>query len=131
MSRSTFTRLCALSAILAGALRAIASFIPETSPNVYLLYFAIDLFLLFGTTALFLVSVTGQKFVGLAGFALMFLALLVLVARDIGVAPAGTYAGAAAVFSFGLDLLAIQVLRTAKFQLGSPLAGYSRQFSGR
>jgi len=121
VSKSTFIRLCALSAILAGALRAIASFIPDTTSKVYVLYFAIDLTLLLGITGFYRWSLTAGKFVGALGFSFMFGALLVLIARDVGVLPAGVYAVGAAVFSLGLDLFAIQALRTRKISRWIPL----------
>jgi hypothetical protein len=114
VSKATFIRFCAVSAILAGALRAISSFIPDTTPKIYALYFAIDLFLLFGVTGLCWLPLTGAKIFGRLGLVLMFLALLILIARDVGVVRPDAYAGGAALFSLGLDLFAIQVLLTRK-----------------
>jgi hypothetical protein len=114
MSKATFIRFCAVSAILAGALRAISSFIPDTTPKIYVLYFAIDLFLLFGITGLFWLPVTRGRIYGRLGLGLMFLALLILIARDVSVVRPDAYAAGAALFSLGLDLFAIQVLLTRK-----------------
>ena len=108
------TRSCAIAAILAGLLRATASFVPETTANVYVLYFLIDLFLLTGVIGLYLSSMTGGKMLGRLGFVLMCSALLVLIARDVGIVTPDAYALAAALFSLGLDLFAIQTLRTRK-----------------
>ena len=115
-------RLCAIAAILAGLLRATASFIPETTANVYVLYFLIDLFLLTGVIGLYLSSMTGGKMVGRLGFVLMCSALLVLIARDVGVVTPDAYALAAALFSLGLDLFAIQALRTRKIAVWIPVS---------
>src|SRR5690242_17931444 len=110
MTSSTFIRICALCTILAGTLRAITSFIPETTPNVLLLYLVIDLSLLFGIIGLYRFAVTTAKLLPLLGTAVMCLALALLLGRDLGIAPANIYAGAAAAFSVGLDLFAIYVL---------------------
>lgn len=122
MSRATFVRFCAVSAILAGALRAVSSFIPDTTPKIYVLYFVIDLFLLFGVTGLFLLPVTRGKFLGRLGVGLMFLALLILIARDVEVVPPEAYAAGAALFSLGLDLFAIQLLRTRNLPSWIPVS---------
>ena len=114
-------RLCALAAILAGLLRAAASFIPETVPGIFALYFLIDLFLLGGVIGLYLFSVTAGKILGRLGFVLMCVALLILIARDVGVVTPNAYASAAALFSLGLDLFAIQALRTKKIPVWIPV----------
>jgi hypothetical protein len=115
-------RLCALAAILAGLLRATASFIPETTPQVFALYLVIDVLLLSGLIGLYLSSRTGGKILGRLGFVLMCVALLVLITRDVGVITPGAYAGAAALFSLGLDLFAIQALRTRKIPVWIPVS---------
>src|ERR1051325_738787 len=111
--RST-VRIWAVSAILAGLLRAITSFIPEATPKVLLFYLAVDLFLFFGVVGLYAFAVTDAKLVPLLGTALMILALVVLIGRDLGVVSDNIYAGAAATFSVGLDLFAIHLLQTRK-----------------
>ena len=121
MSRATFIRICAAGAILGGLLRAFASFVPEKTPGIYGLYFAVDLFLLFGAIGLFRTRV-GEGLLGLFGCALMFLALLILIARDVGAVPAEGYAVGAALFSLGLDLFGIRVLRNRGFPAWIALA---------
>jgi len=83
--RSMF-RIWAVSAILAGILRVITSFIPEATPKILLIYLAVDLFLLFGVIGLYGFSVTAAKIVPLLGTALMILSLFVLIGRDLGLA---------------------------------------------
>lgn len=121
MLRSRLIHLYGSAAIIAGALRAITSFIPETTPHVYLLYLIIDVALLFAVIGLFLTSLATRR-VTVFAFILMFLALVVLIARDVGVTPTGVYAGAAAIFSIGLAIYAIQVLRTGDMPPWIPLA---------
>ena len=114
-------RLCALAAILAGLLRATASFIPETTSGIFALYFFIDLFLLGGIIGLHLTSMAAGKILGRLGFVIMCVALLVLLARDVGVVTPRAYAGAAALFSLGLDLFAIQALRNRRLPVWIPI----------
>ena len=52
----------------------------------------------------------------------MILALVVLIGRDLGLASANIYAGAAATFSLGLDLFAIHLLQTRKMPSWIPVA---------
>jgi len=122
MNSSTLTRVFAVGAILAGVLRAITSFIPETTPNVFLVYLVIDLCLLSGVIGLYRFTVTAARLVPRLGTALMCLALLVLIARDVGVAPVSLYAGAAMTFSVGIDLFAIHLLQTRKMPSWIPIA---------
>jgi hypothetical protein len=68
-----------ICAILAGILRAITSFIPEATPKVFLIYLAVDLFLVFGVIGLYGFVVRAPKLVPLLGSALMILALVALI----------------------------------------------------
>ena len=122
MSSSNLLRICAVSAILSGILRAITSFIPEDTPNVRLVYLVVDLCLLAGVIGLYGFVVRASKLVPLLGSALMILALVVLIGRDLGLASANIYAGAAATFSLGLDLFAIHLLQTRKMPSWIPVA---------
>jgi hypothetical protein len=122
MSNSILFRICAVSAILAGILRAITSFIPEATPKVLLIYLAVDLFLFFGVVGLYGFVVGASRFLPLLGTALMILALLVLIARDLGLVSANIYAGAAATFSLGLVLFAIHLLQTRTMPRWIPAA---------
>ena len=122
MSSSNLLRICAISAILAGILRAITSFIPEATPKILLIYLAVDLFLFVGIIGLYAFAVTAAKLIPLLGTALMILSLVILIGRDLGLASANTYAGAAATFSLGLDLFAINLLRTRKMPSWIPVA---------
>jgi hypothetical protein len=115
-------RIYAVSAILAGILRAVTSFVPETTPRVLLVYLAVDLFLFFGVIGLYGFAVTAAKLVPLLGIALMIFSLMVLIGRDLGLASTGIYAKAAATFSVGLDLFAIHLLQTRKMPSWIPVA---------
>ena len=122
MSSSILFRICAVCALLAGILRAITSFIPEGTPNVLLFYLAVDLCLLMGVIGLYGFVVGPSRFLPLLGSALMVLALVALIGRDLGLASANIYAGAAATFSLGLDLFAIHLLQTGKLSTWIPVA---------
>ena len=122
MSSSILFRICAVCALLAGILRAITSFIPEGTPNVLLFYLAVDLCLLIGVIGLYGFVVGPSRFVPLLGSALMILALVALIGRDLGLASANIYAGAAATFSLGLDLFAIHLLQTRNLPSLIPVA---------
>ena len=113
--------MCALSAILAGTLRTVASFIPETTPSVYVVYFAIDLLLLLGSVGLYQSFAIAGKVLGLLGVGLMVFALLVLIARDLGVLTPGAYAVGAGLFSLGLDVFSVHMLRNVKVHSWIPV----------
>src|SRR5262249_1202333 len=99
----------------------ISSFTPETIAGIYVLYFTVDLFLFLGALGLFR-SRFGKGLLGMLGGTLMLLAVLVLIARDLGVVSAATYAIGAALFSLGLDLFAIQLLLNRRFPSWIPVA---------
>jgi len=122
MNSSTLTRVFAVGGILAGVLRAITSFIPENTPNVLLFYLVVDVCLLMGVIGLYGFAVTAGTIVPRLGTALMILALVVLIGRDLGLVSANIYAGAAATFSIGLDLFAIHLLQTRKMPSWIPIA---------
>ena len=130
MYGSTLIRIGAVAAILGGTLRAIASFIPETTPNVFLLYFVIDLCLLFSVLGFYRFTESRTKLCRLLGPALMFLASAVLIARDLGIAPPTIYAVAAALFSIGLDVFAIYILRSRKMPIWIPVAWITSTIAG-
>src|SRR5262245_3978300 len=116
------TRLCGIAAMFAGLLRATASFIPETAANVHVLYLFTDLLLFIAVIGLYRSSVVAGNIVGRLGFAIMCIALVVLIGRDVGTVAAGAYAGAAAVFSLGLVLISIQALRVRKIPSWIPIS---------
>jgi len=118
---STLIRFCSLGAILAGTLRAITSFIPETAPNVFLLYLMIDICLLFGVFGLQRFTANRAQLLSALGTSLMLVAVVVLIGRDLMVAPVTIYAVAAATFSIGLDLFAIHIVRTRQLPLWIPV----------
>jgi len=122
--RSTFIRICAVGAILAGILRAITSFIPEHTPRIRLLYLVIDLCLLMAVIGLYRFAATGAMLFSLLGSLVMVVALLILIARDLGIAPGSVYAGAAAVFSVGLILFAIHAVKTKRIPIWIPIAWF-------
>lgn len=108
MAKRTLLRLSALAAILAGILRAIASFVPagRSSINVELLYFSIDLFLLLGLIGFYAAQ---YEKVGAAGFIGFLLAVIGIITIRSQYAMPGIqlYPLGALTFLAGLNLLAI------------------------
>jgi hypothetical protein len=123
MSNSTLIRICAAAAILAGVLRAVTSFLPETIPNVFLLYLIIDLSLFIGVIGLCRFAVASPTLPPVLGTVVMLGALTLLILRDLAiVASPSVYAIGAATFSVGLDLFAIHLLLNRKMPLWIPVA---------
>ena len=108
MAKRTLLRLSALAAILAGILRAIASFVPagRSSINIELLYFSIDLFLLLGLIGFYAVQYEKVGAVGFMGFLLAVIGIITIRSQyampSIQLYPLG-----ALTFLAGLNLLTI------------------------
>lgn len=99
--------LTGVAAISAGALRAIAAFVPATAAHVAMLYLAVDVLLLISLFGLWELLRSRIARGGLAGLALSMLASLALIAKDVGVFTPSMYAGAALTFALGLDVFAV------------------------
>lgn len=104
-------RLGGFSAILAGALRALASFVPGTTPRVNVLYFVIDVLLLVGLAALYGFLHARIGLTGRIGLALAMIAAGALIVKDVGILSPQAYPAAALAFTLGLDIFAISSLR--------------------
>ena len=115
-------RLSALAAILAGFLRAAASFISETARGVGILYLSIDVLMVIGVIGINVMPRGSRTVAARVSLALLLGGLAVLIARDVGILPAGAYAPGALIFSLGLDLFAIDSLRTRRFSPWIPIA---------
>ena len=115
MSKATLVRLSGLAAILAGILRAIASFVPARpySISVELLYFSIDVCLL-GLIGLY---ASLYEKVGLSGFVGFVLAIIGITAIRSQHAMPGIqlYPLGALTFLAGLNLLVIRAFIVKRF----------------
>ena len=100
-------RIAGVSAVLAGALRAIAAVVPASALHVNKLYLAIDVLILFGLFGLWELLRDRTAFAGLAGLGVAMLASAALIAKDAGVFPSNMYAAAALAFALGLDVFAL------------------------
>jgi hypothetical protein len=105
--RTSVIRFCGLTAIVAGILRGITSFIPGTTPRIMLLYLVTDVFLFFGTIGLYLFQPKEIGLVGTSGFVLQILGTLTLIGRDLAIFGDSLYPVAALMFAAGLDLFAV------------------------
>jgi hypothetical protein len=104
-------RFGGIAAIVAGVLRVIASFVPDSNPRVMFLYLLTDVFLFFGSIGLYSFQ---QKKIGVAGtlgFLLQLGGILILIGRDVGVFGASLYPVGALTFAAGLDPFAIGAWR--------------------
>jgi hypothetical protein len=76
-------RLGSLAAVLAGALRALTSFLPPTTDRIMTLYLIVDVLLLFGCVGLYEFQRVTIRFLETLAVLLEILGGLVLIARDL------------------------------------------------
>lgn len=110
MSKASLVSLGGIAAVLAGMLRAIASFIPAAIPEValQLLYILTDIFILLGIFALYGVQ---YKETGKSGFLGFLIAVVgILVIRSSKALPGvDLYPAGSLIFSLGLITLGIRL----------------------
>ena len=123
MSSANLIRLGGLSAILAGILRAVASFLPSTTPDLALdvLYLFTDVFILLGTMGLYGFQHEEIGLSGFLGFLLGIVGIGIIIGRDVMIFGANVYPVGALVFAGGLDLLAIGSLIAKKLPRWIPV----------
>ena len=109
MSSANLIRLGGLAAIIAGVLRGVSSFVPQSIgiDRIELLYLFTDLFILFGSMGLYGFQHEESGLLGFLGF------LLAIVGNGIIIGPDGEMFGfylypvGAAILAVGIDLLVI------------------------
>jgi hypothetical protein len=110
MSKASLISLGGIAALLAGILRAIASFIPATTPGValQLLYILTDIFILLGIFALYggQHKETGKS--GFLGFLIAVVGILVIRSSK-AIAGVDLYSAGSLIFSLGLIILGIRL----------------------
>ena len=118
---NAFIRLGAYGAVFGGALKIIAAFIPYSPQSVILelLYAMIDAGLLLGLIAVFLVGASVVGGLGLASFVIALLALASIIGPEAEMFGVDFYYWGGSVFSLGLVVLSIQLLRGQKFALAA------------
>src|SRR5438128_911980 len=121
MSKATLTRPGGLAAILAGLLRGIASFVPGSARGVEILYFITDVFIFFGVIGLYGFQRVQIGLAGRVGLVVATIAISVLIGHDVALISANAYPVGALVFALGLDLFAIDSLRTRNLPRWIPI----------
>ncbi|QQS48997.1 MAG: hypothetical protein IPM66_10410 [Acidobacteriota bacterium] len=124
MQTSTLIRLCGLSAILAGALRILASFIPfftsETVVSTEILYLLIDILILFGLLGIYGSQNEGAGYFGFAGFLLAMTGTALIVGPDGKLGDLDVYRTGVMLITGGMLLLAIGSLRARVLSYRAP-----------
>jgi len=109
MRKATLLRLSAIAAILAGILRAIASFIPANPSriDIELLYLSIDVFLLLGLIGVYASLYEKVGISGLVGFVLAIIGIA-FIRSNKAIPGVSLYPYGALIFLAGLNLLVIR-----------------------
>ena len=104
MSSQQLIRWGGLAAMLAGALRTAASFLPPADPGVALeiLYLVIDILLLFGILGIYAFQHDRIGWSGFVGFVLAVIGLTILAGPDGTIGVVNTYALARSRWASGL-----------------------------
>jgi hypothetical protein len=107
MSSTNLIRLGGLSAIVAGILRGINSFLPSSNPNVTIsiLYLLTDIFLLFGIMGIYGFQHQESRVWGLCGFLLAIVGIAII--RTGSIAGINLYPSGASIFTVGMSLFAV------------------------
>ena len=108
-------RLGSAAAVLAGALRALTSFLPPTTDRIMTLYLIVDVLLLFGCVGLYEFQRVTIRFLETLAVLLEILGGLVLIARDLALLRSEVYPIGALLFAVGVDLFAIGSWRSRTF----------------
>jgi len=112
MKAADAVRLAGAAAALGGALRLAAAFIPAAPGNleIELLYFIIDVALLFGLVGLYAADCERLGWLGLAGFVTAATGLASIVGPDADIGGINIYAIASAVIGIGLAIMSVAML---------------------
>lgn len=130
MKSATLLRLSGISALLAGILRTTASFLPffnvESSTSVELLYFLIDILILFGVIGIYLIQHEKAGYNGFFGFLLAMTGTALIVGPE----RADVYRMGAGTIAMGMLLLAFGSLRANVLTNRAPLLWMVSTMSG-
>jgi hypothetical protein len=125
VSSATLIRLGGLAAILAGLLRAVASFLPysalKPSAGLELFYLVIDLLILFGLLGIYAYQHNQVGVIGFIGFLLALIGTAIIVGPDGMIGRADMYVVGSMLITFGLTLFSIACLRTQSLPRAAPL----------
>ena len=108
MSKANLIQLGGIAAMLAGILRGLASFIPDTTPDLalQLLYFSTDVFIILGVLALYALQHNESGKLGFCGFLIAIVGILGIRSSR-AITGVNLYPAGALIFSLGLNLLGI------------------------
>jgi hypothetical protein len=121
MEIRTLERIGAVAAVAGGALRLADDFLPVLHvPNgsLELAYFATDVLLLLGAFSFFARNASQLGWVGVAGFLVFFVGILLVRSPQIGSALGG-YRSAAAIALVGIVVLGLAMLRARVARLAA------------
>jgi hypothetical protein len=123
INNQTLAGFGATAAILGGSLRVVSTFIPYTpdSPELELLYGAVDLLMLFGLMAIYYSTSQVLGWIGLAGFVLAAASLASIVGPDPTMFGVSFYEAGAAGLLIGLATLSIALLMHRRLLLAALL----------
>jgi hypothetical protein len=110
MSKASLIGLGGIAAIVAGILRGVASFIPDINPDpaLQLLYFSTDVFILLGIIALYGIQHKQTGKLGLWGFLISTVGIL-LIRSSKAITGVDLYPAGALIFSLGINILGISL----------------------
>jgi catechol 2,3-dioxygenase-like lactoylglutathione lyase family enzyme len=122
-SVNALKRLGGWAAIGGGAMKLVAAFIPYVPQSACLesLYAAIDAALLFGLIAVYLAAAARIGWIGLVSFVIALTALASILGPDPVMFDVNFYEAGGVVFSLGLAVLSVQLLRSRMFTIPSVL----------
>ena len=132
MKTADILRLSGAAAALGGALRVAAAFIPPNpdTPALELLYFVIDISLLFGLIGIYAAECERLGWLGLIGFVVAATGIATIVGPDADIFGISIYNTAVSVIGFGLAVMSVAMLWSGQLPrwipalwIGSLLAG--------
>ncbi|USQ96476.1 hypothetical protein [Caulobacter sp. RL271] len=120
MQRRAMLRLAGVAAIVGAAIDIVAPFLiyPRlTDPWPHLVYVAIDLLLLFGMLGVWSASGRKANVLGLGGFVLALLGVMLVRTSSAEIFGAASYVIASSVWSIGMVVWGIDLLRAKLFRI--------------
>lgn len=120
------------SAILAGVLRGINSFLPIVTPTLFLefMYFVTDISILFGLMAIYAVQHEESRQWGFGGFVLSIIGTGIIIGPDGYISGVNMYPVGSLILSVGLILLSIGSWMADRFPHWIPICWTSSTLLG-
>ncbi|WP_454758472.1 hypothetical protein [Caulobacter segnis] len=124
MDNRTVLRLAGAATIVGSAIDVVAPFLiyPRlVDPQPHLIYVLIDLLLLFGMLGVWSASRRSASVLGLAGFVLALLGVMLVRTSSAEIFGAASYMIASSVWSIGMVVWAVDLLRAKVFRISAGL----------